>query len=68
MSRVYGGYAWLVREPGLVSVVAPLHDEQDTIGAFHARTVAALDPYLMQFGLERRQEITTNQTNSADNA
>jgi polyisoprenyl-phosphate glycosyltransferase len=43
MIRVYGGYAWLVREPGLVSVVAPLHDEQDTIGAFHARTVAALD-------------------------
>jgi glycosyltransferase involved in cell wall biosynthesis len=43
MIRVYGGYAWLVREPGLVSVVAPLHDEQETIGAFHARTVAALD-------------------------
>ena len=32
-----------MREPGLVSVVAPLHDEEDMIGAFHARTVAALD-------------------------
>jgi dolichol-phosphate mannosyltransferase len=31
-----------VREPGLVSVVAPLHDEEDTVEAFHARTVAAL--------------------------
>jgi hypothetical protein len=32
-----------VREPGLLSVVAPLHDEEDMVGAFHARTVAALD-------------------------
>jgi glycosyltransferase involved in cell wall biosynthesis len=32
-----------VREPGLLSVVAPLHDEEDVVGAFHARTVAALD-------------------------
>jgi polyisoprenyl-phosphate glycosyltransferase len=32
-----------VREPGLVSVVAPMHDEEDVVGAFHARTVAALD-------------------------
>ena len=32
-----------MREPGLVSVVAPLHDEEDVVGAFHARTVAALD-------------------------
>jgi polyisoprenyl-phosphate glycosyltransferase len=31
-----------VRELGLLSVVAPLHDEEDTVGAFHARTVAAL--------------------------
>ncbi len=32
-----------MREPGLLSVVAPLHDEEDTLGAFHARTMAALD-------------------------
>jgi polyisoprenyl-phosphate glycosyltransferase len=32
-----------VREPGLLSVVAPMHDEEDVVGAFHARTVAALD-------------------------
>ena len=32
-----------MREPGLLSVVAPLHDEEDMVGAFHARTVAALD-------------------------
>ena len=32
-----------MREPGLLSVVAPLHDEEDVVGAFHARTVAALD-------------------------
>ena len=32
-----------MREPGLVSVVAPMHDEEDVVGAFHARTVAALD-------------------------
>jgi polyisoprenyl-phosphate glycosyltransferase len=32
-----------VREPGLVSVVAPMHDEEDVVGAFHARTAAALD-------------------------
>jgi polyisoprenyl-phosphate glycosyltransferase len=31
-----------VREPGLLSVVAPMHDEEDIVGAFHARTVAAL--------------------------
>jgi glycosyltransferase involved in cell wall biosynthesis len=31
-----------LRRPSLVSVVAPLHDEEDTVGAFHARTVAAL--------------------------
>jgi glycosyltransferase involved in cell wall biosynthesis len=31
-----------VREPGLLSVVAPMHDEEDTVGAFHARTTAAL--------------------------
>jgi polyisoprenyl-phosphate glycosyltransferase len=31
-----------VREPVLVSVVAPMHDEEDVVGAFHARTVAAL--------------------------
>jgi len=36
-------YACGVREPGLVSVVAPLHDEEDTVEAFHARTVAALE-------------------------
>jgi glycosyltransferase involved in cell wall biosynthesis len=32
-----------VREPGLLSVVAPMHDEEDIVGAFHARTVGALD-------------------------
>src|SRR5918997_4224383 len=36
-------YARAVREPGLLSVVAPMHDEEDTVAAFHARTVAALD-------------------------
>ena len=32
-----------MREPGLLSVVAPMHDEEDSVEAFHARTVAALD-------------------------
>ena len=32
-----------MREPGLLSVVAPLHDEEDMVGAFHARTMAALE-------------------------
>lgn len=32
-----------MREPGLLSVVAPMHDEEDTVAAFHARTVAALE-------------------------
>ena len=32
-----------MREPGLLSVVAPLHDEEDVVGAFHERAVAALD-------------------------
>src|SRR5436190_8551691 len=32
------------------------------------RTVAALDPYLMQFGLERRVGEAINQANSADHA
>ena len=36
-------YARSVREPGLLSVVAPMHDEEDKVDAFHARTVAALD-------------------------
>ena len=31
-----------MREPGLLSVVAPMHDEEDMVDAFHARTVAAL--------------------------
>jgi glycosyltransferase involved in cell wall biosynthesis len=31
-----------VRELGLLSVVAPMHDEEDVAGAFHSRTVAAL--------------------------
>ena len=35
-------YARRVREPGLLSVVAPMHDEEDTVDAFHERTVAAL--------------------------
>jgi glycosyltransferase involved in cell wall biosynthesis len=32
-----------VRESGLLSVVAPLHDEEDTVDAFHARALAALE-------------------------
>ena len=32
-----------MREPGLLSVVAPLHDEEDNVEAFHRRTLAALD-------------------------
>ena len=32
-----------MREPGLLSVVAPLHDEEDVVGAFHARATAALE-------------------------
>jgi polyisoprenyl-phosphate glycosyltransferase len=32
-----------VRELGLLSVVAPLHDEAETVAAFHARTFAALE-------------------------
>jgi polyisoprenyl-phosphate glycosyltransferase len=31
------------REPALVSVAAPMHDEEDTAAAFHARVVAALE-------------------------
>jgi dolichol-phosphate mannosyltransferase len=31
------------REPELVSVAAPMHDEEDTAAAFHARVAAALD-------------------------
>jgi len=31
-----------MREPRLLSVVAPLHDEEAVLGAFHARTSAAL--------------------------
>jgi 3-deoxy-D-manno-octulosonic-acid transferase len=40
-----------------------LHAMEPLTGALE-RTVAALDPYLMQFGLERR----VGQTTSADNA
>src|SRR5688572_18852944 len=36
-------YARAVRELGLLSVVTPMHDEEDMVGAFHARTVAALE-------------------------
>jgi polyisoprenyl-phosphate glycosyltransferase len=32
-----------VRELGLLSVVAPMHDEADAVAAFHARTMAALE-------------------------
>ncbi len=31
-----------MREPRLLSVVAPLHDEEEVLGAFHARASAAL--------------------------
>jgi len=31
-----------VRELGLLSIVAPLHDEADTVAAFHARALAAV--------------------------
>ena len=37
-SAACGDYARSVREPGLLSVVAPMHDEEDTVDAFHART------------------------------
>jgi glycosyltransferase involved in cell wall biosynthesis len=33
----------MVREPALVSVAAPMHDEEDTAVRFHARVVAALE-------------------------
>ena len=42
-TRLAGTTLIRVREPGLLSVVAPMHDEEDMVGAFHARTVAALD-------------------------
>ena len=32
-----------MREPQLLSVVAPLHDEEDNVEAFHRRTTAALE-------------------------
>jgi len=32
-----------MREPRLLSVVAPLHDEEDNVEAFHRRTTAALE-------------------------
>jgi polyisoprenyl-phosphate glycosyltransferase len=31
------------REPGLLSVAAPMHDEEDTVRAFYERVVAALE-------------------------
>ena len=33
----------MAREPELVSVAAPMHDEEDTATAFHARVAAALE-------------------------
>jgi polyisoprenyl-phosphate glycosyltransferase len=33
----------MAREPALLSVAAPMHDEEDTVAAFHARVVAALE-------------------------
>jgi polyisoprenyl-phosphate glycosyltransferase len=33
----------MAREPALLSVAAPMHDEEDTAATFHARVVAALD-------------------------
>jgi glycosyltransferase involved in cell wall biosynthesis len=33
----------MAREPALLSVAAPMHDEEDTAAKFHARVVAALD-------------------------
>ena len=44
-----------VREPGLLSVVAPMHDEEDMVGAFHARTVAALDGIDFELIARRRR-------------
>jgi glycosyltransferase involved in cell wall biosynthesis len=32
----------MAREPALLSVVAPMHDEEATVGAFHERVTAAL--------------------------
>jgi glycosyltransferase involved in cell wall biosynthesis len=33
----------MTREPGLLSVAAPMHDEEDTVRAFYARVAAALE-------------------------
>jgi glycosyltransferase involved in cell wall biosynthesis len=33
----------MAREPALLSVAAPMHDEEDTAAKFHARVVAALE-------------------------
>jgi dolichol-phosphate mannosyltransferase len=33
----------MAREPALLSVVAPMHDEEATVAAFHERVTAALD-------------------------
>ena len=33
----------MAREPTLLSVATPMHDEEDTAAQFHARVVAALD-------------------------
>jgi dolichol-phosphate mannosyltransferase len=33
----------MAREPALLSIAAPMHDEEDTAAAFHARVVAALE-------------------------
>jgi polyisoprenyl-phosphate glycosyltransferase len=33
----------MARQPALLSVVAPMHDEQDTVEAFHARVTAAVE-------------------------
>ena len=54
-SGACGDYARSVREPGLLSVVAPMHDEEDTVDAFHARTVAALGGLEFELIARRRR-------------
>ena len=38
-----GNITTMAREPTLVSVAAPMHDEESTVEAFHARVSAALE-------------------------
>ena len=42
-STIAGNITAVSREPTLLSVVAPMHDEADTVAAFHDRVTAALE-------------------------